>query len=318
MARFDLHHPALTHLLDRVQDGVVSRRQLLDLGATPDDVRRMLRRRELSDDHPGVYLNHTGAPSRAQREWIAVLAAWPAALSHESALSFALPDPGRVLHVAVERGRKVVPPRLVRVHACAGLADRVAWRSAPPMVRIEHATIDVLSNRIRSGDVASAFAVLTDILHTRRTNPDAILHTLDSRERVAGRATVAALLADVRDGACSVLERGYLHRVERAHGLPRGTRQRQSRATGRRTDQDVHYDGFGLIVELDGRAHHSGARAWDADARRDLAELAIADDLTARVTYGMVFGDGCRTAEQIAQLLHRRGWTGRLNRCPRC
>ena len=36
--------------------------------------------------HPGVYVNHTGELTWLQRAWAAVLFAWPAALSHDSAL----------------------------------------------------------------------------------------------------------------------------------------------------------------------------------------------------------------------------------------
>lgn len=126
------------------------------------------------------------------------------------------------------------------------------------------------------------------------------------------------MVTDLRDGACSVLERGYLHRVERAHGLPRGRRQAASEATGRRTDQDVRYDDFGLIVELDGRSIHDNPQAWDADAGRDLAELAASETLTARVTYGLVYGQACLTAHRIGQILQRRGWDGQLRACPDC
>ncbi|NYE37419.1 hypothetical protein F4692_002552 [Nocardioides cavernae] len=61
----------------RDQDGVVSRRQLVELGATRTDVRRLLARRELHVVHPGVFVDHNGAVTRRQREWAAVLACAP-------------------------------------------------------------------------------------------------------------------------------------------------------------------------------------------------------------------------------------------------
>ena len=99
-----------------------------------------------------------------------------------------------------------------------------------------------------------AFAVLARVCSTRRTGPARILRTLAGRPRVTGRSTLEAMLADLRDGACSVLEQGYLHRVERAHGLPAGERQTHSTATGKSTYQDVQYRRQGVVVELDGRA----------------------------------------------------------------
>ena len=55
--------PALRRLL-RAQDGVVARGQLVSIGASRADVRRMLSRRELVEVHPRVYVTHTGRPSR--------------------------------------------------------------------------------------------------------------------------------------------------------------------------------------------------------------------------------------------------------------
>ena len=101
---FTIADPDLQHLLRRRQEGIVAREQLLRLGATDNDLRRLLRRRDLVLRHPGVYSAHSGALSRAQLEWVAVLAAWPAALAFESAL----PEHGRrVVQVVVERGRTV-------------------------------------------------------------------------------------------------------------------------------------------------------------------------------------------------------------------
>lgn len=310
-----LDRDELQHLLTRVQDGVVSRRQVLELGGDDNDIERMLRRRELTRVHTGVYVNHTGRLSRAQQEWAAVHAFWPAALTLESALPG---HPLDVVKVAVGIDRRVKGLPRVQVHPTTDFEQRVAWRTAPPRIMLEHATIDVMSQRLADDKVAGAFATLAEVCHTRRTDPDRIAAVLADRARVPGRRTIAALLDDRRDGACSVLERGYLQLVERAHGLPRGRRQRSSDATGRRTYQDVHYEPYGVIVEPDGFAWHDGTNARNADARRDLAELAVSKALTARVTYGLVFVEGCWTASMIAALLIRQGWPGPFLRCPRC
>ncbi len=313
--RFDLGHPDVAHLL-WVQDGVVTRRQLLERGATPADIRRLVRRRELRRVHQGVYVDHTGRLTRRQREWIAVLSAWPAALARETAL----PDraSSRVVHIAIAHGRRVVAPSWVRVQRVTRLTERADLTLRPARMRLEHALIDVMSDRIGADDVPGAFAVLARTVASRRTDAPAVLAALATRGRVAHRRDIEGLLTDLRDGACSVLERGYLHRVERAHGLPRAWRQHRSGATGKRTDQDVHYVEYGVVVELDGRAFHDSAEARDNDARRDIAELATSDAVTARVTYGLVFGDACRTAMWIGRILQRRGWRGAVRPCPEC
>lgn len=297
-----------------VQHGVIARGQLLELGVTDNDLRRMVRRHELFAARPGVYLSHNGPRTPAQQEWIALLAAWPAALCHESALP-GKPPPH--LHIAVGPHRSVDVPAGVVVHRMAHIDQRVDWRARPPRERIEHAVIDVMSKRIGENDVAGAYAVLTDACF-RRTKPDRILDALTVRKRVLGRRMITTMLTDVRDGANSVLERGYLHDVERAHGLPEGERQRTSRATGRRTEQDVRYRDYDLLVELDGFSVHNNSASRDADARRDLAELAVSAMATARLTFGLVFNEPCQTAHHLETYFRRKGWTGEFVRCPRC
>lgn len=297
------------------QDGIISRRQVLDAGGTDSDIARMLRRRDLTDVHRGVYVGHSGQLTLAQRHWAAVLAFWPAALAHASAL----PDPPTtVVHVAVGAGRNLRPLPGIVVHRTPDFQRRAELDRSPPTIRLEHALIDVVGGELHDKDVAAAFAILARLCASRRTTPQRILRVLATRQRVCDRRTFEAMLADLRDGACSVLERGYLHRVERAHGLPRGERQARSAATGRLTYQDVHYRGQGIVVELDGRAFHDAPRDRDRDALRDLAELSRSDLITTRVTYGLVFGDACRTAVLIGGLLRRRGWTGRMRICPAC
>lgn len=312
MTRWHLGHVAD---LTVAQDGVVARRQVLAAGGSDFDIARLVRRRELIPLERGVYVNHSGRLTQTQRHWAAVLAFWPAALAHASAL----PDPPMtVVHVAVDPSRNLRPLPRVVLHRMPDFAQRADLDRSPPAIRLEHALIDVISSELRDEDVAAAFAVLARVCAARRTTPQRIPQTLSTRRRVAGRRTVEAMLTDVRDGACSVLERGYLHRVERAHGLPRGERQIRSTATGRSTFQDVRYKRQGVVVELDGRAIHESPRDRDRDALRDLAELSRSDLVTIRVTYGLVFGGACRTALLIGDLFRRRGWTGRPRSCSTC
>ncbi|WP_344777313.1 hypothetical protein [Nocardioides panacisoli] len=301
--------------LHHVQSGVLGRWQLLEHGLSDNDIERMLRRRELARAAPGVYVSHTGPLTLVQRQWVAVLACWPAALTLESAVPGERPAP---IHVAIEvkRNLRLRPPGAIP-HRMTDFRTDVDWRAAPPRVRLDRAVLELMQARIRREDVAGAYAALANACH-RRTTPDRIIRALGRRERVSGRRLIEGMLTDVRDGVCSVLERGYLERVERPHGLPRAERQRVSSATGRRTAQDVRYEKYGVVIELDGRAIHDNPVSWDADARRDLAELAVSDAVTARVTYGLVFGGQCETARWVGQILRRQGWDGLAHRCPQC
>lgn len=169
-----------------------------------------------------------------------------------------------------------------------------------------------------AGTEFDAVAVIADAVQVRRTTTHRLRSTLGRRERIARRAFLEEVLADVALGTCSVLERGFLRLVERPHGLPRGERQTSATTVpAPRLFRDVEYPRFRLVVELDGRLFHDGARSRRRDLRRDLA-AATEGKQTVRLGWGQVFGDPCETARQIAQLLHVRGWRGCVQPCPSC
>ena len=310
--------PRLTHLLDH-QSGVAARSQLLQAGLAPHDVRRLVRRRDLVPLHPGVYLDHTGAPTWLQRAWAAVLLHAPAALCHASALR-AVDGPGRAgepgpIHVAVDRQRGLDTVPGIRLHRLSGLSTRVVWSASPPRVRIEEALLDVAAEA--AGDFA-AIGVLADAVQARRTTAERLIAAADGRPRLARRDFLRAVLTDIAEGTGSVLEHGYLKRVERPHGLPRG--QRQARTDGVRGNtayRDVLYPRFGQVVELDGRAFHDSAGQRDLDLDRDLA-AAVSGLATVRLGWGQVFERPCWTAYRVGALLRARGWTGEVRHCPSC
>lgn len=310
--------PSSYDQLIALQSGVVSRRQCHEAGLTASDLQRMLRRRELTRVHDGVFVDHTGELSWLQRAWAAVLALSPAALAGESAVR-AADGPGRRgssvgrIHVAVDRHRHVAAPAGVTLHRVTDLQSRVRWNTSPPRMRIEEALIDVAARQ--PGDV-DAVATLADAVQVRRTTAGRLLTTLDARPRIARRAFLHGVLEDIAQGTCSVLERGYLDLVERPHGLPTGGRQVQASAKGP-ICRDVVYADQAQVVELDGRLWHDSAERREADMSRDLA--AAVDRLgTVRVGYGQVFRTPCLTAEQVGALLRARGWIGVVTPCPAC
>lgn len=297
-----------------LQVGVVSRRQLLARGHVPSEIRRMLRRRELSSVLDGVYVNHTGPLSWIERAWAAVLFSWPAALTHDSAVR-AANGPGRrtaedVIHVAVATERHLKAPSWVRLHRLTDFQQRVQWNLGPPRLRYDDA---VLSTAADAPADLACLGVLAEAVQGRRTTARRLLAQAHQRNRLACRRWITSVLADIAEGTHSVLEHGYLRHVERAHGLARARRQQSSEGVYR----DVEY-ATGLVVELDGRLFHDNAAAREHDFDRDL-DAAVAGLQTVRLTWGQVFGRPCRTADRISALLRRGGWAGRPRRCgPDC
>jgi hypothetical protein len=302
----------------RDQDGLISRRQLLDLELRQHDLERMLRRRELAVMHPGVYVEHTGPLTWQQRAWAGVLYAWPAALTHRSAVR-AAEGPGRrtaddrMVEVAVDRQRHLsADADGVRIRRMRDFEARVQWNLGPPRVRYDDAIIDVAADAPTDLD---AVAALADACGSRRTTAARLLRTLGQRPRVRRRTWLEGVLGDVAQGTCSVLEHGYLDLVERPHGLPTGRRQASHRHAGTTVYRDVDYDG--LVVELDGRLFHDSAHARDLDLERDL-DAAVGGAETIRLGYGQVFERGCATAARLGTVLRRRGWDGQPASCPDC
>ncbi len=301
-----------------LQSGVVSRRQLGEVGVAPHDLQRMLRRRDLTRVHDGVFVDHTGRLTWLQRAWVGVQVAWPAALSHDSALR-AADGPGRqgrdetVIHLAVDRDRAVRVPSGYVLHRVAGFDTKVQWNSSPPRIRVEEALLDVAAH---ARDDLAAVAVLADAVQARRTVPARVRKALDRRARIPRRDFLHAVLTDVQNGTCSVLEHGYLTLVEKPHALPTGRRQLRDSTHGP-VLRDVVYVPYDQVVELDGRQYHDSAAQRDADLDRDL-DAATSGLSTVRLGWGQVYGRPCDTAVRVGRLLNLRGWAGEVTLCPRC
>lgn len=293
------------------QSGVIARRQALDAGLQHHDIRRLLRRNEWARVHDGVYVNHTGPLSWMQRAWAAVLYAAPAALCRESAMA----ERGSVIHVAVTRDRGVLAePPGVRIHHLSHLQEQVQWNLGPPRQRFEEAALDVACSAVSEFD---AIAVLANACQSRRTTARRLLQAVDARRRVRRRRWLRAVLVDIAEGTCSVLEHRYLNRVERAHGLPRATRQKRSASSVGVCYRDAEY-GQWLLVELDGLLFHNSASARNKDFERDL-DAAVEGRSTIRLSYRQVFDQPCRTAAKIAQVMRRHGITVDGHTCgPEC
>jgi hypothetical protein len=292
------------------QSGVVTYAQLIDGGWTWPTIRRALRRHELARLHPRVYVGHTGPPTPLQRAWAAILACEPAALCGPSAYRL---DEGPV-HVAVERNRRQAPPEGVVLHHVTGLAGKIRAGTAPPRLAFEHNLVLLLQAAQSETDVV---ALLAEHVGRRGVTAAAVRRAVTAHPRLRRRRLVLALLGDIEGGVESVLEHGYLTRVERAHRLPRPDRQSTRLGADGVERQDVRYDRYGVVIELDGRLNHGSWQAGNVDAARDLLDQREGR-VVVRLRWQQVMVESCATAAAVATILRRGGWTGDLVRCPVC
>ncbi|GAA3532628.1 hypothetical protein [Nocardioides daeguensis] len=313
----------IENLLD-LQDGVIARRQALAAGCTAATLRRRIRRREWAVVHPGVYVSHTGPLTWQQRAWAAVLTQASAALAGRSAVR-AHEGTGRQQMDAVPI--EIIVPSTSHPAKVAGIVVRRSRRFEetvqrnlhPPRQRYDDAILELADT---ADDPLRLIAVLADACGGRRTTAERLVARLAATPRMRQRRLIEAVLADVAEGTCSVLERAYLSMVERPHGLPRGERQVAARtADGRRIYCDVVYRGrdpaWVQHVELDGLVFHDSVAQRDRDLERDL-DAAVELAGTVRLGYGQVLGRACSTAAKVGLLLQRRGWSGAASTCPEC
>jgi hypothetical protein len=302
------------------QAGVVSRSQVAEAGLGDGVIAARLQGGRWQRLLPGIYATFSGPAPRAALRWAAVLYAGPGALlSHETAAElWALCDEtDGPVHVSVPHSRRPKRQPGMVVHRSTHAVGAGHPARLPPVTRVEETVLDLTQ---AACSIDQAFAWLTSACGRRLTTPDRLLAALYQRRQARWRAAIAAALRDVAAGCHSVLELRYLRQVERAHGLPAGTRQttrasRPSTGTARRRRRydDVRYERWGLVVELDGRAAHPDeARHRDRD--RD-NHTVVEGAAVLRYGWGDVTERPCSVAGDVATLLHRAGWPGRPHPC---
>jgi hypothetical protein len=306
---------AVRELAER-QFGAVNRSQLLDLGVTRSWIAMRLRTERWQRPFPGVYVVFTGPMPFRTRVMAALLrvGAGAAACGRTAAALDGLADESpAVLYVQVPANRKVTAEPPIKLHRSRAADDRTHPTRSPRRTRIEETVLDLCDESATAVEVAGW---VSRAVGRRLTTPARLRLALRARTRHRWRGLLVAMLVDVELGAQSPLELEYLRSVERAHGLPRGTRQR--RVAGRTTRWvDVDHDELGVRVELDGRLGHADDGAF-RDRERDNAATR-SGRASLRYGWGEVFGDACGVAAEVGAVLVAHGWSGHPRECgPGC
>lgn len=261
------------------QHGVVSRRQLLDLGYSSKAIEHRLAKRLLRPLWRGVYAVGRGRLTRYGWWMAAVLACGPGALlSHASAAALWGIRAQRAgdIDVSVPRRRDPRHPG-IRVHRRRALAQP-AIRHGIPVTDPARTLIDIApSLSERELEAAINEADKLDLI-----SPAALRAEIDGVSR-PGAGTVRRLL----DEATFVLTDSELERlflpIARRAGLP--TPRTQVWLHGHRVD--FHWPDRDLAVETDGARFHRTPFQQTDDRRREHA-LAAAEVRLLRFTHAQV------------------------------
>lgn len=274
--------------------------------------------------HRGVYAPFPGTPTWEQRARAALLYAGPrAVLSHRSAgyLHRLLAEPPELIEVLI--------PYPVVLRAAPELGIHRTRRSlgavqpSRPGEEFEglrcREDVETVLDLI---EVAATDREILDLViaaFQQRISPRFLANRARRRHDLRHRPHLLRLIAETPDGVESELERRYHDVVERAHGLPTAVRQRRERVRGRWIRSDCSYEGFGLLVELDGEFAHPG-RATSADITRDNDALVSRDERTLRFRWVHTHvPEACVAAAQVGGGLRRGGWTRVPTPCgPEC
>lgn len=299
----DSPHPdvGLAELAAR-QHGIVSHRQLTELGIRGTALTRRIASARLHRRHRGVYAVGHPRPSREGRWLAAVFAAGPGAvLSHRDAAAlWGLLDSARaVVDVSTPR-RSRARVEGVQLHRPRRLDPADTTRvGVIPVTTVARTLID-----------------LTDVLHRRKleraVREAGFLRVLEldaidaSLARAHGRHRLHWLHTALeshrpRKVLRSELEHRFLE-LCRAGGVPEPDTNAQIRIGGRTLVVDCLWGEQLVVVELDGAAAHATPRAFEADRARDAA-LTAAGLRPLRFTWLRIEREPAAVVAQLRQTL---------------
>jgi hypothetical protein len=308
--------PACRELVE-LQSGVISRQQAIRSGMDPDVIDRLLAGGRWQCLQRGSYAVFTGQPPREAALWAALHRAGAGAvLSHLTAAElFRLTDRrSSLIHVTIPESRHVGRIPGVAVHRSTRVWEARHPTLLPPRTRIEQTVLDLVQDAATAED---AFNWACSACQRGLTTAERLCSSMCGRKKMRWRAELSAALTDIAEGAHSLLEHRYIHRVERPHGLPRAERQVRVIRGTRYSYLDNDYRAYRVCVELDGRIAHPDHRRWLDNHRANA--LAAEGRVTLRYNWADASWRFCVTAWQVGQALHQGGWSGALRRCgPEC
>ena len=277
--------------------GVVSRRELGDLGVPPGTIASWLVNGRLQRLHMGVFaVGHTALrPEGRWRSALLTCGPW-AALSHQTgmvALGHWVPEHDR-LHLTTPRAGRSRDG--LRVHRSPLVPADVTVRHGVRVTRRERTLVD-LADLLSWHDLAAVADRLWDL-----TVPELIAARQRAGNR-SGRHRSRQLIEREEPHARSEFEREFL-RFLRRHALPRPS------GLNLRVDRfvvDVVYADVPLAIELDGRAYHARRREMKRDRNRD-ADLQILGYRVLRLVWEDSYDDQAfETIRRLTKLLGQRG-----------
>jgi very-short-patch-repair endonuclease len=279
------------------QRGLVIRKQLVEIGLTPEAIDHWLRSARLHPLYRGVYLlGHAGVTEGA-RELGAVLACGRgAAISHRSAawLWRLLPAATGDVEVTVA-GRDCRSRPGIRVHRVRDLDPRDTRKLGGIPITSPARTILDLAAVVTPRELEQALAEAYARQLARRSE---LVSLLARRSPRPGTRALRALLEDGTPALTRSQAEDRLLGLIRAAELPAP----ETNIRIGRHEVDFVWRDQRLIVEVDGFRFHSSRSAFERDRRRD-AELGTLGFRVARVTWHQIVDEPVALVARLATAL---------------
>ncbi len=289
--------------------GVLSRRQLLELGTTRWEIRAELK--------AGRWWS-----LGRQTIWICEgdqqLAAWWRALHEVGALAVldgvsALVAAG--MKTVTEDAVHVAVPKSAQPRRCSGVVVHETRRFEPESVidngipRMKPATAAVHAALWAWSDRQAALYVLASAQQRLFTAPE-FADEVGKIRRDRRRLLLRDLHSDIAGGIESIGERDFA-RMCRARGYPEPSRQRVRRTKSGRLIFDNDFDPYLVTAEIDG-SQHLDPSSWISDAFKQNV-VSLEGRVVIRIPNLALRLDPDPFFEQLGLALRRAGWTGPTN-----
>ncbi len=283
------------------QHGVVSRGQLLEGGIGTGAIEGRLMRGQLHRVHRAVYAVGHRLLSTEGRWMAAVLAGGRGTvLSHRSAAAAWQLLPRSTAIVDVTRPRGWRTREAIRLHCSAVPQDERTWIDGVPVTSVSRTLLDlaaVLSKRQLAQALNEAEVLgLTDSLSI-----PGLLRRYPRRHGSAALRTLLESESVARGITRSELEERFVDLLA-AHDLPPPRLNATVAVGGRFLELDCFWPDRRLAIELDGRAAHGTARAFERDRARDRLLIA-AGWRVVRLTWRQVSDDAPAVVADLRRLL---------------
>jgi very-short-patch-repair endonuclease len=285
-------------LLAGRQHGVVARRQLLGLGLGSRSIEHRLECGRLHGVHRGVYA--VGHRLLTDDGWrmAAILAAGPGAVaSHLDAAAIwgLLRFEGAVKDITIPSRRH--RRRGITWHYALLPPDEITTVRDIPVTTVPRTILDLAAVQPREEVERTMHESEVQRLTDKLSLPD----LLERYPRRAGTRVVRAIMAERRSVPKNVFERTFAAFLRR-YRLPRPETNIWLTVGGHTHEIDCLWRAQRLVVELDGRAAHDTARAFEKDRAKD-RRLTVAGWRPLRVTWKQLHRGPAQLADDLRVLL---------------